>query len=203
MEQEYENLFNDEELSEQLIQECITNLRWKAQEHEEQRQEEALASREAEKEIPLPAYMKVRGKGYLQYQESSCLPKPIGENVGLGRIGTNQNGYGPASVGQVTEIWYTIDDMILLTGEIATNELIGHPGSELLFKHVWDYVKVSLPLERKEDYAKEMVRTAITMYLESITKPRFRAVIFSDGEFKITVDDSHEDNYDRAMKFIV
>jgi len=196
MEQEYENLVNEEELGAQLIQECIADLK-----SQQQRRDEALAACEAEKEVPLPACMKKTNEGFLQYEESSCLPTPHGENIGLRRIGTNQIG----SKGQVTEMWYTIDDMLQLAREMDTDGL----GSEMLYQKIWAHVKSTLPIERKENYAKEMVRTAIVMYTSAafadLPEPTvvFRSVIFSDGECKITVDDSHEDNYDRAMKFIV
>lgn len=220
MEQEYENLLNDEELSEQLIQECIANLRWKAENREEQKRAEALASREAEKEIPLPAYLKVTDEGFIQYdeefiqyQETSCLPTPNGENIGIGPIQ-----YG--SKGQVTEIKYSVDDMIILAREMNTSGL----GSEMLYQKVWAHVKSCLPIECKESYVKSMVRSAIIMYETSRSSfiqgnltnensaqsriHNYKKVIFSGGECKIYTsqevsEQNDKNNYDRAMKFIV
>lgn len=222
---EQENLWNEEELSAQLIQECIANLQRKRQEREEQKRVEVLAARKAEKTIPLPTYMKVTDEGFLQYEESSCLPTPNGENIGIRPIG---NALANINEGQITEKLYSVDDMILLAGEIATNEMIVQPSSELLYQKVWAHVKSTLPIECKEDYVKSMVRSAIVMYLESIIKSEFRSVIFSNGEDKIYVDKSsphieldvgfyycpynpfedeakqdHIDNYDHAMKFVV
>ena len=89
----------------------------------------------------------------------------------------------------INEKLYSVDDMILLAAEMATNELIGYQtGGELLYQKVWAHVKSTLPIECKEDYVKSMVRSAIIMYLGSIAT-KFRPVIFSDeGYGKINVD---------------
>lgn len=205
MEQEYENLFTDEELGEQLMQECIANLRWENQNREEQKHKKALASREAEKEIQLPAYLKKTDEGFLQYVESSCLPTPDGENIGLRKIGTNQSD----SKGQITERKYSVDEMIILAREIDSGPYTDGLGSEWLYQKVWAHVRSCLPIECKEDYVKSMVRSAIIMYetsRSSFVKGMFvkgnlknensaqsrihnyKKVIFSGGKGKIYVD---------------